>query len=58
MRRRGPRDGGGRHQATTPWDWETSRHGEANHGPTMASLATGSRENTLDTRTAVRRPLG
>ena len=39
---------------TAPWDWETSRHGVVNHGPTMSSLATGSRENALNTGTAVR----
>ena len=33
---------------------ETSRQGVANHGPTMESLTTGSRENALNSGTAVR----
>ena len=45
-------------QATAPWDWETSRHGVVNHGPTMGNLTTGSRENALNSRTAVRCPQG
>ena len=43
---------------TVPWDWETSRHGVVNHGPTMRNLATGSRENALNSGTAVRCPQG
>ena len=43
-----------RRQVTAPWDWETSRHGVENHGPTMGSLATGNRGNALNSRTAVR----
>ena len=45
-------------QATAPWDWETSRHGVVNHAPTMGSLTTGSQENALNSRTAVRCPQG
>ena len=45
-------------QATAPWDWETSRHGVVNHGPTMGNLTTGSRENALNSGTAVRCPQG
>ena len=41
-------------QATAPWDWETSRYGVVNHRPIMGSLAKGSRENALDSGTAVR----
>ena len=41
-------------QATAPWDWETSRHGVVNHGPTMGNLTTGSQENALNSGTAVR----
>ena len=40
--------------ATAPWDWETSRHGLVNHGPTMGSLAMGSWEDALHSGTAVR----
>ena len=29
-------------QATAPWDWETSRHGVVNHGPTVRILTTDS----------------
>ena len=50
--------GGQKRQATAPWDWETSRHGVVNHGPTMGNLATGSRENALNSGTAVRCPQG
>ena len=50
--------GGRKRQATAPWDRETSRHGVINYGPTMGSLATGSRENTLNSGTAVRCPQG
>ena len=50
--------GGRKRQATAPWDWETSRHGVVNRGPTMGSLATGSRENALNSGTAVRCPQG
>ena len=46
--------GGRKRQATAPWDWETSRHGVVNHGPTRGSLATGSRKNELNSRRAVR----
>ena len=45
-------------QATAPWDWETSRHGVVNHGPTMGNLTTGSRKNALSSGTAVRCPHG
>ena len=45
-------------QVLAPWDWETSRHGEVNHGPTMGSLTAGSWENILDTGMAVRCPQG
>ena len=41
---------------TAPWDWETSHHGVVHHGPTMGSLTTGSRENALNSGTAVRCP--
>ena len=60
MRQRGTWDGMGdqKRQATAPWDWETSRHGVVNHGPTMGSLATGSWENALNSGTAVRCPQG
>ena len=44
------RKGGPKRQATARWDWETSRHGVVNHGPTMGSLATGSRENAPELR--------
>ena len=27
--------------SNSPMGWETGRHGEVNHGPTMGSLATG-----------------
>ena len=37
-----------------PYNWETSRHGVVNHGRTMGNLATGSRENALNSGTAVR----
>ena len=50
--------GDGKRQGTAPCDWETSRHGVVNHGPTMGSLATGSRENALNSGTAVRCPQG
>ena len=50
--------GGGESRATTPWDWGTSRHGVVNHGPTMGSLAMGSRENALNSGTAMRCPQG
>ena len=43
-------------QAPAPWDWEASRHGVVNHGPTMGGLATGSRENALNSGAAVRCP--
>ena len=39
-----------KHKTTAPWDWETSRHGVVNHGRTMGSLATGSRENCPELR--------
>ena len=60
MWQRGKRNGmGGRkHQATAPWDQEAGRHGVVNHGPTMGSLATGSRENALNSGMAVRCPQG
>ena len=45
-------------QATAPWFWENSRHGVVKHGPIMGSLATGSRENSLNSGTAVRCPQG
>ena len=47
-----------RHKETSPWYRATGRYGEVNNRPTMGSLTTGSRENTLDTKTAVRRPPG
>ena len=50
--------GGGESRATAPWDLETSRHGVVKHGPTMGSLARGSRENALNSGTAVRCPQG
>ena len=50
------RRGGGENRATTPWDWGTSRHGVVNQGPTMGSLATGSREKALNSGTAVSCP--
>ena len=50
--------GDGKRQATAPWDWETSRHGVVNHGCTMENLTTGSRENALNSGTAVRCPQG
>ena len=55
-KRNGTRDGkgGGKRQATAMWDWENSRHRVVNHPPTMGSLATGSRESALNSRTAVR----
>ena len=46
--------GGQKRQVTAPWDWEISRHGVVNHGPTMESQATGSREDPLNSRMAVR----
>ena len=60
MWQRGTRDvmGGRKRQATAPWDWKASRHGVVSHGPTMGSLATGSRENALNSRTAVTCPQG
>ena len=60
MWQRGTRDGirGQKRQATAPWDWEASRHGVVNHGPTMGSLSTGSQENALNSGTAVRCPQG
>ena len=60
MLQRGTWDGLGdrKRQATALWDWETSRHGVVNHGPTMGSLATGSCENALSSGTAVRCPQG
>ena len=62
MKRRGVASqgtrGGREYRATAPWDRETSRHGVVNHGPTMGSLTTGSRENALNSGTAVRCPQG
>ena len=62
MRQRGMGHGMGRagqkRQATAPWDWESSRHGVVNRGPTMGNLTTGSRENALNSGTAVRCPQG
>ena len=53
MWQRGTRDGmgGWKRQATAPGEWEASRHGVVNHGPTMGSLATGSQENALNSGT-------
>ena len=45
-------------QATAPWDRETSRNRVLNLGPTMESLATGSRKNALISGTALRCPQG
>ena len=50
--------GGSKSRATAPWDWQTSCPGVANHGPTMGSLTTRSREKDLDSGTAVRCPQG
>ena len=52
------RRGGRENRATTPWDWGTSCHGVVSEWATMKSLATGSRENALNSGTAVRCPQG
>ena len=50
--------GESKRHATAPWDLETGRHGVGNNGPTMWNLATGSRENALNSGTALRCPQG
>ena len=44
--------------SNSPVGFGASRHGVVNHGPTMESRATGSRENALNSGTAVRCPQG
>ena len=45
--------GGGKRRARAQWDWEASCSGVVNHGPTMGSLAPGSRDNALNSGTSV-----
>ena len=52
------RKGSDRNHAIAPWDWEADRQRVGKHGPTRGNLATGSRENALNSRTAVRCPQG
>ena len=51
----GTLDGQGdrKRQATALWERETSCHGVVNHGLTMGNLTTGSRENALNSGTAI-----